>query len=339
MISQASRSRIGVDVGGTKTRYGIVGPDGTILAEHAVPTDSSISCRTFMRQILAGVDELAGAHAITLRSVAGIGIGIPGTTDIERGYVLYCPNLPWEGEPLADIVEDITQVRPRVMQDSRCAAWAEHRLTTAPGGPTSLLAVTVGTGIGSGLVIDDQLFHGPLGTAGEIGHSTLRYGGLDCSCGRRGCLEQYASGTAIARKAQQVLGSEIDGVEVTTPMVFQLAAAGDGEAWAIIDEATTSLAVGITNAINLLGIDRVVISGGLSRQRHLFITPLRQKISEMAYEPWKRTAQVTVEASDLGAAAPMIGAAFLDTLPTPARDQIPLTTPIPDIGGNHATHR
>lgn len=301
--------RLGIDIGGTKTRLGLVDTTGRVLRELTVPSRADMACGPFLADTLAIASRLARSCGLTLNDLVSIGIGVPGTVHIESGTARYCPNLDWHDEPVADHVERIIGRRPAVLQDSWCAAWAERTFGSAPE-TTSFLTVTIGTGIGAGLVLDGQLFFGALGAAGELGHTIVHTNGRPCTCGRQGCLEQYSSGTAIARLGNERLA---EGAPLTAPDVFLMAARGRRGAQDILDEAIEELAQALSNAVNVLSVEQVVIGGGLGSNWGQFVEPLRDRVLALAYRPWLETGRFSLRQSTMPLSAPMIGAAFLDT--------------------------
>lgn len=306
------RLRIGIDIGGTKTRLGLVTVTGQVVKERTIPTEARVTCAEHARRVSAATQQLLAASDLAIDEVRAIGVGVPGTADLQTGGVDYCPNLGWDDEPLADHVESYLGLRPHVLQDSRAAAWAE-RLFGVPTSIESFASITVGTGIGCGIVLRNELLMGAMNTAGELGHSILYRNGRACNCGNRGCLEQYVSGPAILRRALETFPDDFHGRPVRTQTVFVLAAEGHPSAHLVLAEAVEDLAHSIVNMVNLLSVEAVILSGGLSVYEDLFIAPLRLRVAELAYEPWRRLHRLNVSASTLGPSAPMVGAAFLDT--------------------------
>lgn len=320
--------RIGVDIGGTKTRVGLVESTGRILAEETIPTPPQVQCREHAGQVRHAIGRLLTGQRIELGDVVTIGIGVPGTADPVTGVVEYCPNLDWSDQPLADHLQALLGVRPLVLQDSRCAAWAE-RLFGVPPVVQSFMSVTVGTGIGSGIVLDNELLLGAMNTAGELGHSLLYRGGRPCRCGNRGCVEQYVSGRAILRRAMETFPDDFGSRPHQTSSVFAMADEGHRAAQTLLGECVDDLAHAVVNAVNLLSVEAVVVSGGLCVYDDQFVTPLRTRVHELGYEPWKRTGRLRLFASRLGPAAPMVGAAFLDSALRPRRPRSAAVTSIP----------
>lgn len=303
--------RIGVDIGATKTRLGLVTPTGDVVAERTFPTPPGVACAEHAAQISTSTRDLLAASAHDLTEVRTIGVGVPGTADPRTGVVEYCPNLGWDREPLADHMERHLGIRPHVLQDSRAAAWAECLFGIDPS-VDSFLSVTVGTGVGCGIVLRNELLMGAMNTAGELGHSILHQNGRQCSCGNHGCVEQYVSGTAILRRALEAFPEAFGDRPARTQTVFDLAAEQHRPAQRLLSEAIDDLAQAVVNAVNILSVEAVILSGGLCVYEDLFVAPLRARVLDLAYEPWRRQHRLSIFASRLGPSAPMIGAAFLD---------------------------
>lgn len=304
--------RVGVDIGGTKVAIGLLDSDGNILQRDVIgtPPVTDGSAR-FADSICQAIRDLLQTGGVEISQVEGFGVGIPGTADWKNGVALYCPNLfGAEKIPLADLFESRLGIRPAIVQDSWAAAYAEYRFGTGETSP-DMICVTVGTGVGCGVILKGKVFGGALGTAGELGHVPVVYRGRPCSCGRRGCLERYVSGTAIYTQAMERFPEKLRGMPEKAETVFALAYAGDGEALALIAECADMLAYGLSLAIDLLAVDTVVVSGGVSAHRTLLIDPLEAKIRTYAYPPWARNEKLRVLPAGLGSEAPLVGAAFL----------------------------
>jgi glucokinase len=197
-----------------------------------------------------------------------------------------------------------------VAQDSRLAAWAEY-LVGAGRNYRSFICVAIGTGIGSGIIIDGKIFNGALNTAGEMGHSVFQKDGRPCACGNHGCLERYSSGTGMLDRALEAYPEKFVNCAHQTETLFELAYAGDADLLRLIRCMVEDLAIGIANAVSLLSPEAVLISGGLCTHDELIIQPLRQLVNQYGYYAWTRKKQLKIEQAQLGPAAPLIGAALL----------------------------
>lgn len=307
-----TRYRIGMDIGGTKVALGLLDGEGAILRSTVLPTPSLAGgADAFADTLCEAFRTFVMHNGFTLSQIEGFGVGVPGTADWKNGVVRYCPNLfGAEQLPLADLFERRLGLRPTIVQDSWAAAYAEYEFGRRRQTP-DMLCVTVGTGIGCGVVLNGKVFGGALGTAGELGHVPIVFEGRPCSCGRRGCLERYVSGTAIFTQATERFPDKLRDLPQKAESVFTLAYAGDPEALSLIAECADKLAYGLSLAIDLLAVDTVVVSGGVSAHRKLLIDPLEERIRAYAYPPWAKNERLKVLPAALGSEAPMVGAAFL----------------------------
>jgi glucokinase len=286
---------IGVDVGGTKVLGVVADEHGALLAEHRVPTP-----RTGDELVAAMADVIA-----TLRTpeVTGVGAGVPGL--VSRDAVLrFAPNLPGVVElPVGPLLAEAAGLPVRVDNDNTCALWGEHLLGAARDVDDAVL-VGLGTGIGGGLLLDGRLVRGAHGFAGEIGHMVVARGGIPCVCGRNGCWERYASGSALGR-----LGREA-GVAQTGEEVSALAIAGDAAALAVFEEFADWFAVGLVNLVHVLDVSRCVIAGGVVEAGEVLIDAVRRAFAARLVAPDHRP-PVEIVAATLGERAGAIGAALL----------------------------
>lgn len=307
-----TRYRVGIDIGGTKVGLGLLTDEGTIVRSKVVPTPAfTKGADAFVKSICSAFHMLLAQGRVTLSQIEGFGVGVPGTADWEKGIVRYCPNLFGMVQlPMADMLEKQLGLRPSIVQDSWAAAYAEYEFGRHRQTP-NMLCVTVGTGIGCGVILNGKVFGGALGTAGELGHVPIVFEGRPCSCGRRGCLERYISGTAILAQAMERFPEKLKDLPPKAESVFTLAYAGESDALALIAECGDKLAYGLTLAIDLLAVDTIVISGGVSAHKTLLIDPLEEKIRAYAYPPWAKNEHLHVLQAALGSEAPMVGAAFL----------------------------
>ena len=301
---------VGIDIGATKVNLGLVTPSGKIIDSARIPVQRTASAEHFIETLCQAVARLRDANHLTQADIAFYGVGVPGTADYKTGLVEYCPNLGWEDVPAGAIFKHYLGAEVMVAQDSRLAAWAEY-LLGAGRNYQSFICVAVGTGIGSGIIIDGKIFHGALNTAGEIGHSVFQKGGRLCNCGNHGCLERYSSGTGMIERALEAYPEKFVDRPHQTETLFELAYAGDEDLLRLIRRMVEDLAIGIANAVSLLSPEAVIISGGLCTHDELIIQPLRELVNQYGYYAWTRKKQLKIEQAQLGPAAPMIGAALL----------------------------
>jgi glucokinase len=308
---------LGIDIGGTKVAGGVVAPDGTVLdtARRATPGRSVTATED---AIAAVVDELAERHGGPL---VGVGVGAAGWFDRTGDTVLFSPHLAWRNQSLRKDLAVRLQRPLWVGNDADAAAWAEYRYGAARDS-SLMLMITLGTGIGGGIVIDGRLQRGSHGVAGEWGHMRVVPDGRLCACGNRGCWEQYASGTALGQTAREVANNSPaaaadlldrvggDATRITGEVVAQAAADGDPLAIELLGEVGTWLGQGIADLSAILDPDVVVIGGGVSVLGETVLAPARERLERAlpgrGFRPGPR-----VVAAELGAQAGLVGAADL----------------------------
>jgi glucokinase len=302
---------IGVDVGGTKIAAARVEPDGSVSRRFRTETRAAEGPDRVIERICQGIECVMGEEAVD-----GIGIACPGPLDSRSGVVLSPPNLPgWERIPLKERLEDRFQVPVCMENDANAAAWGEY-LLGAGRGADPMIYITVSTGIGGGVVLDGALYRGADTYAGEIGHMIVDPQGAPCGCGRRGCLEAMASGTALARAAAEALRNgdgrirEWSGGSLPrAEHVFAAFREGDEVASRIIDDGIRYLAIGLANVVHLLNPRVIVIGGGVAGAGEMFFTPLRERLSNSLMPSFADTFEL--RPAELGADAGVIGAAAL----------------------------
>ena len=305
----------GVDIGGTNLRVGLVpfegGPPGEIRQERTLPE------RGPAHVVARVVDMLRSAvGGVGPGVVAGIGVGCPGPLDRESGVVLETPNLGWRNVPLRDLIAEATGLPVTLDNDANCAAYGEW-WQGAGRGADRLVGLTLGTGIGGGIVIGGEIYHGASDAAGEVGHMSVDYGGRLCACGSRGCVEAYASGPGIAARAVEGLAEGADSRltaiarngsgRVTARSVCEAAAAGDAYAVRILTETARILAVAVANLINLINPDAIVIAGGVTAAGEHLFGPLGDEVRRRSFP--SAVGACRIVPAQLPDTAGMIGAA------------------------------
>ena len=310
---------IGVDVGGTKVAAGVVSEEGVILASalRGTPSDDPEETEDVIADV---VRELAAAH-----DVEAVGVGAAGFVDARRSVVLFAPNVAWRDEPLAAAIERRCRLPTIVENDANAAAWAEARFG-AGRGEDHVVIVTVGTGIGGGIVLDGQLLRGRFGIAAEMGHINLVPDGRRCGCGLEGCWEQYASGTALVREAREraeaspamaadlLRRAEGRPERITGPMVTAAAEAGDVAALACFDVIGGWLGRGMADLAAVLDPGVFVIGGGVSSAGEHLRAPAQRAFLEHLTARGHRP-QAQLRTAQLGGEAGMVGAADLARRP------------------------
>jgi glucokinase len=306
---------VGVDVGGTKIAAGVVDESGNIL-EEAVRRSPATDTDAMEKAIADAVAALAERY-----EVAAVGVGAAGFVDAARSTVLIAPNLAWRDEPLKADLERCTGLPVVVENDANAAAWGEFQFG-AGHDVDDLLLVTVGTGVGGGLVLDGALYRGAFGIAAEIGHIRMVPNGRECGCGNLGCWEQYASGTALVRAVHEdartgsagaaalleLAGGEVEAI--TGQMVTQAARDGDAYAREKVDEIGRWLGEGIATLAAILDPATVALGGGVADAGDLLLTPaveaFRATLTGRGHRP-----ELEIRKARLGNQAGLIGAADL----------------------------
>lgn len=304
-----TRLAIGLDVGGTKIAGAVVDEAGTVVAELVEPTPEESDAEAVTAVLLKMIARLRSDH-----EVVTIGVGAAGIVEWPAGRMLWAPNNAYRDWPVRDQLETATGLPVVVDNDANVAALAEARL----GEPyPNMVLVTVGTGIGGGLVLDGRIYRGPTGLGAELGHIILNPDGPRCGCGNHGCFEAYASGTALTRMGRDAADDEPDGLiarlgagEVTGQTVTKAAMQGDPAAKALFARLGRWLGVGIASLANIFEVEAVVVGGGLIDTGDMLLEPARAAALEFAYAPTARGVAPIVAAT-FGGDAGKIGAALL----------------------------
>ena len=308
---------MGVDIGGTKVAAGLVDANGEISSQVREPMIANSSAQEGLNAVLSAISRVFPDGAM---SVGGIGICAPGPLDPKTGVILNPPNLPcWRNFPLGESVQRRYSAPVKIDNDANAAALAETRWGAARG-CRNVFYATIGTGIGTGIVLDGKIYHGRTGSAGEGGHVSIDYQGPLCRCGKPGCIEILASGTAIAQRARQEMAAsvansmmlELAGGDVdafTGEIVGKAADAGDALATKILTEATEMLALWLSNIVDLFDPDVIVIGGGAAALYRPFFDKLHEKISHLTVNP--RADEVPILSARYGADSGIAGGAAL----------------------------
>jgi glucokinase len=311
---------VGIDIGGTKVAGGVVDAAGRVLTQ--TRADTPAHDVTLTRGVIVDmVRELAAPHP-----VGAVGIGAAGWIDAGRDVIRFAPHLAWRDEPLRDEVATAVDLPVVVENDANAAAWAEYRFGAGEGAGGSMLLVTVGTGIGGGLVLDGRLVRGAHGYAGEPGHQVAVPDGLMCSCGRRGCLERYASGSALVRYAQAGAADDPAGAGgllelagdpelITGAQVTTAARAGDKVARDAFDQVGWWLGIGLADLVQMLDPELIVVGGGVAEAGDLLLVPTRDSYRQALGQRGELPA-AEVRAGQLGSIAGVVGAADLARRPS-----------------------
>lgn len=284
---------VGIDVGGTNIMVGAVAEDGSevlgLVTEPTLPEQGPDA-------VVAKIVRLARASIAVARgkTIAGLGIGSPGPLDTARGVVLLTPNLGWTNLPLRDRVAAALGLPATLDNDANCAIFGEWWRGAARGAD-HVVGLTIGTGVGGGIVLGGRIYHGASDIAGEIGHMSIDSTGRRCKCGNYGCLEAYASGPAIAARAVEGVeaGAETslpryvggDLTKITAQVVYEAAHDGDDYAREVVHDTAKVLGAGVANMINIFNPQVVVICGGVTLAGDELFVPLRSEVKRRAFKP------------------------------------------------------
>ncbi|MHB0856341.1 MAG: ROK family protein [Anaerolineae bacterium] len=325
---------LGVDLGGTQIRAALRRADGRMVSRVSTATRPEEGPERVIARILDTIRQAAGDTPWS--RIRGIGIGAPGPLDPFEGVILRAPNLPgWDCVPLQAIIADTFGVRARLGNDANVAALGEYTFG-AGRGAHNLVYVTISTGIGGGIIVDDRLLLGAGGFAGEVGHQVIVEDGLLCNCGNRGCVETLATGPAIARMGRAAAAAGQSpcmlalagggAATIDAPIVAEAARLGDPAARAILVRAASAVGIGLANLCNLLNPELIILGGGVTHVGDLLFNTVRATIAERAMPVMRR---VQVVPAALGDDVVLLGAIAL--LHEKTRAAAPDTTP--DVKG------
>lgn len=308
---------IGIDLGGTNIAIGIVDDDAKIIVKGSTPTYNERSYQEIVKDMAELSKELIKKAGLEIEDIKGIGVGSPGSIDAKNGVVVYANNLEFNNVPLREELNKYFDVPVAVENDANAAALGEYKATGIES--ECFVAITLGTGVGSGIVIDGKIFRGFNGAGGEIGHTTLVADGVQCTCGRKGCWEAYASVTALIRQTKvaiekhpESLMNEIvkkNGGEVSGRTAFDAAKQGDKAAQNVVDTYVKYVADGVINVINTFQPEILVIGGGISREGEYLVEPVRKNCQEFSYMKGELP-ETRIQPATLLNDAGIVGAAF-----------------------------
>lgn len=308
---------VGVDLGGTNVKTAIVSRDKQVLAKDSRPTNAEQGPEAVMDVMEQAIRELLASSGLSLSNVLAVGFGAPGPMNWQTGVVYSPPNLPgWKNVPLADAMKQRLGIPCYVDNDANVACYGEYWLGAGQG-TESMAVLTLGTGVGGGVVVLGQLLRGIDGTAAELGHLKVQRDGRLCGCGSRGCLEAYASVTGMVRTAVEGLeqgresslraacGGDLDAL--TGKMISEASAAGDPFAQWVFKETATWLGLGIASIVNYQNPEKIVLCGGMIAAGEMLFQPVRETVLANTFEvPGKRC---QIVAAGLGADSGVIGCA------------------------------
>ncbi|MFH1853732.1 MAG: ROK family protein [Candidatus Omnitrophota bacterium] len=298
------RVKIGIDLGATRMKIGLVDIRGKVFLRREVDTPSQAGQPAIIDSIVNNLAIIIKESGLRKQDIGGVGIGVPGPVDSKRGIVHYFPNIKgWDNVPLKSILQKRLGMKVDLDNDVNAMTLAEHRFG-AGRTAENLICLTLGTGVGGGIIINNEIYRGSTMLAGEIGHIPINEKGPKCNCGGIACLERYIGNRYILKKAQRIFGKNI-----TLEHLSGLAEKGNKKARAIWRDVGRKLAIALTGVVNLLNPDMIVIGGGVSKAGNLILGPLRK---ELRIRPMKGQAlHVKIARAKLGGDAGIIGASLL----------------------------
>lgn len=308
---------IGIDIGGTTVKGIILKPDGTIVFENAIVTGCADGAENMLANIIKLINTLFAKSLVSPQQVVGIGIGCPGMIDSKHGTVVFAGNLGLKDFPLAQRIRDEFELPVRLTNDANAAALGEAKFGAGKEYSSSIL-VTLGTGVGGGIVLDGKLFEGNKSVGAEIGHAVIEYNGNPCTCGRKGCFEAYSSASALIKKTREAMA---DNPKSEMWKTYDLLTVNGKTCWdyyktdasakAVVDWYLKYLATGLTNLANEFRPEVIMLGGGISEQGEALTGPLQQMVDAELFGG-THFAPVKIVKASLGSKAGAFGAAALN---------------------------
>ncbi len=312
--------RIGVDLGGTNIAVGVISEDLKIVGRGSVKTRAPRPAEEIFADIKVAVDLAMADAGITAADVISVGVGTPGTVNKNTGYIEFANNLDFKQVPAKEMLEKLLGMTVYLDNDANCAALGEA-VAGSGKGSKNFVAITLGTGVGSGIIIDGKIINGANFAAGEMGHMVICVDGEQCNCGRRGCWESYASATALIAQTKdamkhnqdsvmwQIVNDNIDAVNGRT--AFDAMRMNDEAGKAVVDKYIYYVASGIINIINALQPEFICVGGGIANEKETLLEPIRKHVMRERYSHYA-TKQTEIVSAMLGNDAGIYGAALLD---------------------------
>ncbi len=313
--------RIGVDLGGTNIVAGVVNENNQIIAKGQRKTNAPRPAEKIFDDIAAAIDDAMKAAGITKNDILSIGVGTPGSVNKEEGLIEFANNLGFDNTPALRLLTERTGIgRIYFDNDANCAALGEA-VAGCGKGVKNFVAITLGTGVGSGIIVNGKLVTGCNYAAGEMGHMVIVHNGEQCNCGRRGCWERYSSATALIAQTKDAMRENYDSImwklvdnkmeNVNGRTAFDAMRQGDATATAVVNNYVSMLACGVGNLINIFQPDILCVGGGVGNEKENLLAPLRKVVSTEIYSIHAKK-QTQILAAELGNDAGIIGAALLE---------------------------
>lgn len=306
---------IGIDLGGTNIAVGIVDDNKKIIAKDSTPTLLPRDYKEIVADMAKVINSLLEKNNIDIKDISGIGVGCPGSVDTKNGMVAYSNNLKMDHAPIADEIKKYFNLPVALLNDADAAAFGEYSVNG--GGVDSFIFITLGTGVGGGIVINKKVYSGFNGAGGELGHITLVHNGIECNCGNVGCWEAYASVTALIRQTKEAMEKSPDSKmhefakkegRVSGRTAFDAAKANDAAACEVVKNYTEYVASGLVSIINVFQPQKLVIGGGISKEGDYLIKPIKEYCNKHEYN--KYLEKVDISIATLFNDAGIIGAAL-----------------------------
>lgn len=308
---------VGIDLGGTNIAAGLVDESGKLIAKKSVPTGAERSAEEVIKDMAMVAIAVVEENGYSMDDVASVGIGSPGSVDKENGELVYANNLPFSHTPMRAEMQKYINKPIFIDNDANCAAWAEAMAGGTKGIQDSV-AITLGTGVGGGIVINGKLYSGFNFIGGELGHMVIHVDGEPCSCGRKGCWEAYASATALIRQTKAAAEANKDSKmwdfyekegKFSGRTAFSAAREGDKAAQEVVDNYVKYVGCGLANIINIFQPEVIVVGGGVANEGDALLNPVREYVKNETYA--KDIKECRIERAFLGNDAGIIGAALL----------------------------
>lgn len=311
--------RIGIDIGGTFLKAGVVTEEGRILATAARPTGFPRPVEDIIKDIAGAATDAVAKAGLTLDDVSFVGCGCPGTVNQQTRLVEYAGNLGFKQTPLVGELEKLLGKPVMAENDANAAMLGEWKAGAARG-TKDCVCITLGTGVGGGVIADGKMIRGVNSAGAELGHTVIDFNGVQCNCGRKGCWEAYASVTALVRQTQAAMMADLDSAmwqlaptleEVNGRTAWDAMRAGDETGKAVVDQYIEFVGVGVVNMINVFQPEVLCIGGAISKEGDRLLQPLMEKAMIEHYSKYSEK-QTKICRCELGNDAGIIGAAFLD---------------------------
>ncbi|MCH4153621.1 MAG: ROK family protein [Saccharofermentans sp.] len=309
---------VGIDLGGTNIKAGVVDQEGKLLNKLSIKTNAQRSMEEIIHDMGTLAEDCIRDAGFTREDIEAIGIGSPGTPDNDAGLLVYSSNLPFVNAPMRKLIRDVIDLPVYIDNDANCAAMAEAVAGAAKGSKDSV-TITLGTGVGAGVIVNGRIYSGFNQAGSEFGHTVLVSGGIKCGCGRRGCFEQYASASAMARMTKEACEAHPDSImnsirdsygEYNARIAFDAMNKGDKAAKQVVDTYIDYLSDGLANAINTFMPEILVIGGGVCNEGDALLKPLTENTMSRPYFG-PGVAKTTIRLAEMGNDAGIVGAAMM----------------------------